>query len=318
MRTAAGLAALAIIAVVGLGCMGPAEGPVKGVLVVYPQELQDEVDEVLDDLQRFVTTVDREPVFNFASAYLEDFDGSLRMRRTILFLTADECQIPDQLVLTEGFYRGRDVWASGQLVYGAVLPDVTDMDALSDSLLRAYNLHMRNFIYGSFVATQMSSPGRIDSLRELGFTMDVPKSYATKVWEPDQGFVQYQRFDSEDCALMLSVRWREAEEEIESAEDAMEWREAVARRFFYDAQEDSVDRAKTSARPIDLGSCEGLELLGVWRNPEHLNAGAFTSYVFRHGDRSYLIDFEVYYPEGHKEPYIREGWTIMNTFVPGS
>lgn len=318
MRTATRLFTLLLAAVVGLGCRGPSEGPVKGVLVVYPQDLEEEVDAALEELQRYLTTVDREPVFNFSSAYLEDFEGSLRMRRTILFLTEKASQIPGELASADGLYRARDVWASDQLVYGAVLPDVTNMDALSDSLLKAYNLHMRDFIYGSFVATQMSSPERIDSLRELGFTIDVPKSYSTEVWRPEEGFVQYQRFDSESCALMLSIRWKPAEDGIGSGEEAMRWREAVARRFFYDAQEDSVDRAKTTASPMVLDGAEGLELLGVWRNPEHLNAGAFTSYLLRHGDRKYLIDFEVYYPEGQKEPYIREGWTIMNTFVPGS
>jgi hypothetical protein len=69
--------------------------------------------------------------------------------------------------------------------------------------------------------------------------------------------------------------------------------------------------------PLSLRGLQGWRLLGMWRNPEHLNAGAFTSYVLRDGGRRYLLDMEVFHERREKEPYVREGWIIMNTFIPG-
>ena len=103
---------------------------------------------------------------------------------------------------------------------------------------------------------------------------------------------------------------------VSSPEDAILRREAMARRFFYDARADSVDRSAVHWEEIVLNGAEGLRLTGLWRNPEHLNAGAFTSCVLDYGGTGYILDLEVYNPGREKEPYIREGWTIMDSFVP--
>ncbi len=63
------------------------------------------------------------------------------------------------------------------------------------------------------------------------------------------------------------------------------------------------------------GGLSGIQLTGVWRNPEYLNAGSFTSRVLDAGDEWYILDLEVYNPGHAKEPYLREGWIIMDTFV---
>ncbi|MBN2588146.1 MAG: DUF4837 family protein [Candidatus Fermentibacteraceae bacterium] len=299
------------------GCAGPASGPLKGVLVVYPDEMEmDRMESFLNDIQIQVTTVEPEDVFDFSVCSSQQFQGDLKTRRTILFLVDDPSALPDDLEPIDGIYQGDDLWATGQTVMGVVLPEFDDPDLLSSRLESAYERHLSDYIYGSFVSTQMSSPARIDSLLALGFSMDIPKSYSLAEWDPDGGFLQYQRRVSDECLLLLSVRWIE-DDALLSPEDAVIWREAVARHHFHDSAADSVDRSMVQVETLDLRGLGGWRLLGMWRNPEHLNAGAFTSYVLRDGGRRFLLDMEIFHEHREKEPYIREGWIIMNTFIPG-
>lgn len=300
------------------GCAGPATGPMNGVLLVYgPGVDQEQVDQLTESVRIIVSTVDDEDVFHFSSCPLEDFEGDLRLRRSILFAVSSSGEIPGDLTESGGIWRGTDVWAEGQDVFAVLLPGEHSATELSGLLEDAYDRHLSAYVYESFVSTQMSSPARVDSLLTLGFSLDVPRSYRTETWEPDMGFVQYQRNPSDTCLLILSLRWI-PDGRLLTAEESIVWREAVARNSFYDAEADSVDRSRVEAVPMDLGGLEGFRLVGMWRNPEHLNAGAFTSYILFDGRTRYLLDLEVFHEHREKEPFIREGWIIMNTFVPGS
>lgn len=308
--------AFIIVLVLLTGCRAPAEGPLKSVLIVYSDETEDVVDSWAEDIQIYIETVTVEPVFDFSFARTEEFRGSLRNRRTILILVDSESDIPEELELSsDGVFRGYDTWALGQTVLGVATEGAVTPSLVSSLLEEAYDWQMYNYIYGSFVTTQMSSPERIDSLLTQGFSVDVPKSYGLESWRPEDGFIQYQRQVSDNCLLILSVFWISTSSESTS-DDAILRREAMARRFFYDASADSVDRDKVLAEPFTLNTMQGWRLTGVWRNPEHLNAGAFTTYVLDHDGYRYILDLEVYNPGREKEPYIREGWTIMNSFVP--
>ena len=300
-----------------LACAGPATGPVKGVLVVYdPSITMDELNMFIDSVQLTVTSVKEEDVFDFSVCTRDLFQGDLRSRRTVLFLTLSPEDMPEGLEGPGPVYQGSDLWAEDQVVLGAVLPGFTASAELSRALEDAYDRHLADYIYGSFVATQMSSPQRIDSLLTLGFSMDIPKSYGLESWRPETGFIQYQRVVSDQCLLILTIRWLEDGRRL-SPEEAVLWRESVARNFFYDAGADSVDRSRVQSEPLELHGATGMRLLGMWRNPEHLNAGAFTSYILFFGETRFLLDLEVFHEHREKEPYIREGWIIMNTFVPG-
>jgi len=224
--------------------------------------------------------------------------------------------LPDELHQSGDVYTGDDVWAEDQIVVGVVLPEFTDTTLLSDILEQAYYDHLTAYLFGSFVSTQMSSPERIDSLLTLGFSLDIPKSYHLAEWDSEAGFIQYQRRVSDDCLLLLSVRWLD-DSVVLSPEDAILWRESVARNYFFDSAADSIDRSSVEVQPINIRGLHGWRLLGMWRNPEHLNAGGFTSYVIRSNGRRYLLDMEVFHEHREKEPYIREGWIIMNTFIMG-
>ncbi len=310
------LSALSILILL-VSCRSPATGPVKGVLVVYGSSVDyGLVDELLDDIQIHVTTVDTENVFSFSSCTEEMFRGDLKNRRTILFVSEQEDQLPDELKQIDGVYQADDVWATGQDVFGIILPEFTHLTELSELLERSYNEHLSAYIYGSFVSTQMSSPERIDSLRTLGFSMDIPKSYHLSDWNPDAGFLQYQRTVSDECLLLLSIRWIN-DETILNSDEAIIWRETVARHHFYNAAADSVDRSRVVAAPFELHDLRGWKLLGMWRNPDHLNAGAFTSYILFADGRRYLLDMEIFHEHREKEPYVREGWIVMNTFFAG-
>ncbi len=307
---------LLIVLLLFASCMRPATGPIKGILVVYQLGIDEQLDDLLDKIQIHITTVDTENVFAFSSCPLDDFGGDLKSRRTILFVTGDGSLLPDELVESDGIYRGEDIWAEDQIVLGVVLPGFTDTDALSNLLEETYNQHLTAYLYGSFVATQMSSSERIDSLLTLGFSMDIPKSYHLADWDTEAGFIQYQRSISDDCLLLLSIRWID-DPIVLSADNAVLWREAVARNYFYDAAADSVDRSSVTVQPLNFKGLHGWKLLGMWRNPLHLNAGSFTSYILRSNGRRYLLDMEVFHEHREKEPYLREGWIIMNTFMLG-
>jgi len=309
---------LPVLAALMLGCSGPATGPLKGVLVVVDETLDaDAVDALIDDVQLYVSTVTEEPVFAFSTCSLDEFGGDLEDRRTILFLVADPSKLPEGLLPENSLYSGIDEWADGQFVFGLVLPSDIDASLISDALERAYNQHLSDYVYESFVSTQMSSPERMDSLLTLGFTLDIPKSYHMSEWDPEVGFIQYQRSPSDDCFIMLSIRWID-DGRILSGEESVLWREAVARSFFYNAASDSVDQSRVEILPLSIRSTQGWRLLGMWRNPEHLNAGAFTSYILHYDGVRFLLDLEIFHENMEKEPYIREGWLIMNSFIPGS
>jgi|WetSurMetagenome_2_1015567.scaffolds.fasta_scaffold00082_34 hypothetical protein len=310
MRLAISCALLA--GLLAAGCRSGAEGPLKGVLLVYPQGMEEQADSLSSALQIVVATVDPEPVFAFSYASEDELDASLERRRTILFLCPSVEDVPDGLERVGSHWAGSDRWALDQAVFAAV-PGVTDASELSTAMQLAYDAHLRSYLYRSFVSTGMSSPERIDSLRAVGFSMDVPRSYRTAEWRPEDGFIQFQRTVSDEGAIMISIRWTEGDTLL-SAGEAVLRREAVARRFFYDAGADSVDRSRLDLRAMSLGGLGGWRLLGAWRNPEHLNAGAFTSYVLQSDSGVWVLDTEVFNPGEEKEPFIREGWIIMNTF----
>jgi hypothetical protein len=311
MRYLAAASLLLLIA----GCKGTVEGPMNGVLVVYEEGREELAEAFSSSLQLTVATVDPEPVFSFSFAARGGLDESLKLRRTILLLVDSEEEVPGGLTRAAGgYWRGFDLWARGQ-TYFAAIPGQCDAAALSRDLEMAYNGHLEAYLYQSFVTTTMSSSARIDSLRPLGFFMDIPRSYVTTTWRPEDRFIQFQRAFSEEGMILLSITWKPADT-IGTAQDAVLERQAMARRLFYDASADSVDRARLSVGPWQLHGARGWVLLGAWRNPEHLNAGGFTSYVLQSGSGVWILDTEVYNPGSVKEPYIREGWLVMNTFSP--
>lgn len=311
MRYLAAASLLVLLA----GCKGAAEGPLNGVLVVYEAGQEETAEAFSSSLQRVVATVDSEQVFSFGYAVRSDLDAALRLRRTILLLVPSESEVPDgMLPAPGGYWCGHDSWARGQALFAAV-PGRCDASALSRDLELAYNEHLHAWLYQSFVTTSMSSSERIDSLRALGFFMDIPRSYVTEIWRPEDRFIQFQRSVGEEGVILLSVSWKPADT-LGTAMDAVLERQAMARRFFYDASADSVDRARLAVGPWQVHGVPGWVLLGEWRNPEHLNAGGFTSYVLQSGSGMWILDTEIYNPGSEKEPYIREGWLVMNTFSP--
>jgi hypothetical protein len=302
-----------------LSCKQDSLGPLNGILIVYSDSLAEFIDAGgVDDLHLVVETVDPEEVFSFSFAETSQFQGTLKSRRIILLLLSpsEAHMIPGKLEQdSSGVYTGEDVWALGQQVVAVVVDPGSPVlsSVLPEYLENAYNEQMRNYLYESFVNTGMSSELRIDSLAELGFTIDVPKSFATAQWTPEDGFIQYQRQPDEESFLLLSIFVLQTETELTDS-SAVLAREAMARNFFFDASADSVDRARISAEPITMNGLPGFELTGVWRNPEYLNAGSFTARVFDTGSEWYILDMEVYNPGRAKEPYMREGWIIMDTF----
>jgi hypothetical protein len=309
----------ALVLLLLLSCRQVSIGPLKGVLVVYDPDLAVFIDGGgLDSIQRTVTTVETETIFSWAFAESDEFTGTLTERRVILFLVQTPGSLPDGLEsVSPGLYFGEDIWARNQQVIGAVVENGELPEPLADLLEEAYNTQVHRYVYGSFVNTQMSSPERLDSLGALGFTIDVPKAYATHIWRPDDGFIQYQRVAGEECLLMLSIRFFPPSAELTDS-SAIAVREAMARRFFFDASADSVDRSRVTVSGITFGGMPGISLTGMWRNPEYLNAGAFTARVLDSGERWYIMDMEVYNPGREKEPYLREGWVMMDTFREGS
>jgi hypothetical protein len=310
---------LIMLLLFSVSCRQDSIGPINGVLVVYSTSLAGFLDdEGLQQLHLIVETVDPEEVFSFSFAEMSEFKGTLKSRRIILMLVdpPEADLLPSVLHPgASGVYFGRDVWAFNQQVLGVVVnPDSPELPAeLSGMLETAYNDQMHEYIYESFVSTSMTSPERVDSLSTLGFTVDIPKSYFARIWSPDDGFIQYQRQPDEESLLLFSIRILSTDSELTDT-NAVLAREAMARLFFSDASADSVDRARVTVVPIVQNGLSGWELTGVWRNPDYLNAGSFTTRVLDSGDVWYILDVEVYNPGHRKEPYLREGWIIMDTF----
>ena len=319
MKTHISIVLLLLLLLFTSSCKQESIGAINGVLVVYSSSLSEFIDTGgLQDLHLVVETVDPEEVFSFSFAEISEFQGTLKTRRVILLLvdTFEENQIPSVLDQGEtGIYSGQDVWALDQQVFAVVVnsesPELPP--ELPGMLETAYDNQMHDYIFESFVSTSMTSPERMDSLSFLGFTLDIPKSFNIRIWTPEDGFIQYQRQPDAECLLLFSIRVLSDHSEL-SDSNAVLAREAMARLFFYDASADSVDRARLFMTPIEQNGLPGWEMTGVWRNPEYLNAGSFTSRVLDAGDEWYILDMEVYNPGFKKEPYLREGWIIMDTF----
>ncbi|MCK5131077.1 MAG: DUF4837 family protein [Candidatus Sabulitectum sp.] len=319
MRRGALFVLLSLLLLISVSCKQDSVGPVNGVLVVYSASLTEFIDTGgIQDLHLIVETVDPEEVFSFSFAETSEFQGTLKARRVILFLLdpSETHQIP--AALEQGatdIYSGHDVWALDQQVFAVVIdPESPELPSgLSAMLETAYDNQMHNYIYESFVSTSMTSPERMDSLSLLGFTLNVPKSFAVRIWTPEDGFLQYQRQPDDECLLLFSIRTVTTDAELTDS-NAVLAREAMARLFFYDASADSVDRARITVKPIIQNGLSGWELTGVWRNPEYLNAGSFTTRVLDSGGEWYILDMQIYNPGYKKEPYLREGWIIMDTF----
>ncbi len=309
----------ALLLLSAVSCRQDSLGPVNGVLIVYSASLTEFIDSGgLQDLNLIVETIDPEEVFSFSFAETTEFHGTLKARRVILLLLdpSEIHQIPGRLVEDDtGIYSGPDVWALDQQVFAVVVdPQSPELPVgLSEALEAAYEDQMHDYIYESFVSTSMTSPERMDSLSELGFTLNMPKSFSIRIWTPEDGFIQYQRHPDDECLLLFSIQMLTTEAELTDS-NAVLAREAMARLFFYDASADSVDRARVITTPINQNGLPGWEITGVWRNPEYLNAGSFTARVLDAGGEWYILDMEVYNPGYKKEPYLREGWIIMNTF----
>jgi len=310
---------LLLFSFLSVSCKQDPLGPINGVLVVYSTSLTEFIDDGgLQELHLIVETVDPEEVFSFSFAETSEFQGSLKARRVILLLLdpSETDLIPSSLVEGEtGIYSGDDVWAIDQQVFAVVVDPVLQElpSGIPEMLERAYDNQMHDYVYKSFVSTSMTSPERMDSLAALGFGLNVPKSFIVRIWTPEDGFVQYQRQPDEESLILFSIRMLTTEALLTDS-NAVLAREAMARLFFYDASADSVDRARLSVEPIIQNGLTGFELTGVWRNPDYLNAGSFTSRVLDGGDVWYILDMEVYNPGYRKEPYLREGWIIMDTF----
>lgn len=319
MKTQIPVVFLLLLLLFSASCKQESIGAINGVLIVYSSSLSEFIDTGgLQDLHLVVETVDPEEVFSFSFAEISEFQGTLKTRRVILLLldTFEENQIPSALDRGEtGIFSGDDVWALDQQVFAVVVnPESPELPSeLPGMLETAYDNQMHDYIFESFVSTSMTSPERMDSLSFLGFTLNIPKSFRIRIWTPEDGFIQYQRQPDPECLLLFSIRVLSDHGEL-SDSNAVLAREAMARLFFYDASADSVDRARLSMTPIEQNGLPGWEMTGVWRNPEYLNAGSFTSRVLDAGDEWYILDMEIYNPGFKKEPYLREGWVIMDTF----
>ena len=303
-----------------VSCKQESIGAVNGVLVVYSPSLSEFIDNGgLQELHLIVETVDPEEVFSFAYAETSEFEGMLKTRRSILLLLDPEeaYRIPNSLSDDDddGIASGNDVWALDQQVFAVIVdPSSPELPTeLPVVLENAYDDHMHDYIYESFVSTSMTSPARMDSLSALGFALDVPKSFSVRIWSPEDDFLQYQRQPDEESLLLFSIRVLSTDA-LFSDSNAVLAREAMARLFFFDASADSVDRSRVCIEQITQNGMPGWELTGVWRNPEYLNAGSFTTRVLDSGDEWYILDMEIYNPGQKKEPYLREGWIIMDTF----
>lgn len=308
-----------LLLLLSLSCKQDSIGPINGVLVVYSTSLTEFIDGGgLQELHLIVETVDPEEVFSFSFAETSEFQGTLKARRVILLLLdqSETDLVPSSLVDDgSGIHSGENVWAIDQQVFAVVVDPVSPMipPGLPEMLERAYDNQMHDYVYESFVSTSMTSPERMDSLARLGFRLNVPKSFIVRIWTPEDGFVQYQRQPDEESLILFSIRMLTTEAQLTDS-NAVLAREAMARLFFYDASADSVDRARLAVEPINQNGLQGFQLTGVWRNPEYLNAGSFTSRVLDGGDVWYILDMEIYNPGYRKEPYLREGWIIMDTF----
>lgn len=336
MRKATILAVLPLLALANVACEpGLAYGDPNAVIVVAPPDWWPSIeDTVYSGLSPEVFTVRWDHTFRVT--YKEPTEDLWWRFREIVLIGSQEdpwlaealTSLPDTVsVVAPGIYEVEDLWARGQRitivladaggdVWGQVAPRVPLVhEILERRYLRA-------------AANRMFLSGRdsalADTLRAMaGFSLLLPEVYE---WGVEDSVYVFRNDNPDPSELIrqFTVTWRTPAPQGLDADSLLDWRTAIAERYFPYPQ--VVDREGYLQGPVlSYHQAQAYEVRGVWRNPPESMWPAAGAVITRSvacptQDRLYLVDAWLYSPSNQRDKweYILQMDTILASFRCGT
>jgi hypothetical protein len=330
------VALLALAALVGCNDRTrQAMGDEHSVIVVAADSLWLAVeDTVLNTLQPRVFAVRDEATFRVSHISPGDpYWGDLRRFRQILAVgRADDPWVGEPLgrggvdPSVPGIYEVDNVWARNQRVTVLLLPETDGaaaVEARVDTVASLLDRRYRQWTVQRMFTSGLNVEARDRLAREEGFTLDVPNVYRWREVADSVYLFLNDQPDASQLVRSLLVTWRPLTGPAsgETAGDTaaapiLEWREAVAERYYDWGQEIEPDRLQV--RPVRAPGAGGTEVRGVWYGTIEgfPQAGLFISRAVDcpTQGRRYLLDAWLYAPARAKYQYIIQLETILDSF----
>jgi len=317
------------------GCDAPrAHGDVQAVIVAASPALWDAVEMDLEEaIAPTIQVVRNERTFRVAwqdPAEATPWANLQRFRNILAVGAPGDFWIDEALAaLPRGsvtpsapaVFRVDNVWARGQTVTVALLPQPDDEAALLD-LLEEIN-RVLDAQYREFATARMFISGRdsilADSLAtHVGFRLELPLVYRYSVRDSVYRF----RNDNPNPAELIreiGVTWTSPIPDVLPTEaELVEWRTAFTAAHYNDAQ--LVDTFLTSIRPIQTPGVDalGLEFQASWASPPDAwpAGGPSLTRVLPcpAQDRLYYVDAWLYAPSREKYEYMIQLETLLDSF----
>jgi len=330
-RTAAGLAALAVLALAA--CDKPqALGDANAMIAAMPETTWEALqDDIEDALEPRAFTVRDERIFRVTPVDPDGpYWGDTRRFRQIL-LIGEPAYGPIAEVISEaggqtpqlpGIVEATNVWARGQHVYAIVIPPGASVDAaqpllgeVGDRMLERYRITIQQRMFASGADT-----ARAQQLeRDFGFSLLMPSIY--RIERPDERthmFVNDQP-DPAQLQRVILVTERPATGVGLTPEAVLAWREEIAETYYdppHLTDRDRMDRSDGASANVDRA-----RIHGVWSSPPGAwpAAGPFITDVHVCPDgRALLLDGWVYAPGREKYEYMFQLNTILDSFRCGT
>jgi hypothetical protein len=326
------LVAMASLPMVACDTTQLAFGDANSIIVGTTEDLWEAVqDSLYSALETSITTtVETEEIFQvtFMSPADSAWSRLREFKQLLLVGTASDPWMQEPLSDLDSplgpgeFTEVFDVWARGQTVTVAVLPEGRSPESVFELLPALRERYLER--YRTWALTRMYVSGRDTALAdtlamEAGFTLDLPTVYD---WGRE-GSVFMFRNDNPDPSELIrqfAVAWTELEEESPSDEVLIAWRDGLANEL-YDPRQISVLDLMV-ARDLEVGGHPARRIQAVWRNPPEADWPAGGNFIVQsvrcpEQDRLYLLDAWLYAPGRDKFEYLVQLETILDSFRCG-
>jgi hypothetical protein len=252
-----------------------------------------------------------------------------RARQLLLIGTADDPWMKEALSRLEqapptapALLEVEDVWAKPQQVTLLTLPEGDARAAVTaklDSLRAGLEERYRAWVVGEMFAAGANKALSDSLLEQSGFTVLVPRDYATS--HEGDIYAFRKEGDSAQVIRQVAVTWRSPIPSGLQGEGLLAWRREVAAAAYGAPQ--SVALGNVDATQTTHRGNVAYQLLGTWRNPpaSGANRGPFImrAVFCPTQDRVYLVDGWLWAPDPEKQHrYLVELESILNSFRCGS
>lgn len=338
MRTPSGrtvaLVPTVALAVLVAACGRPqAWGEDNTVIVLTSDALWAEVEDTTYTILEptiFTTRAEKRFVVTHAGPDDEDLRNFLQFRNVVVAAPPGDERLADiadaaghdTLPSPPALLTTPDVWATGQLVVGAVLNPEAPAGSWTRQLpeiLAVVDSAFRRRTLARMYVTGLDTALTRDVEERFGFSLSVPNVYEHRVVGDSIFMVRNDNPDPGQLIRQVAVAWREPGPDSLTAELAYEWRAAIDSTYVTPQR---FDRERGNVTRFLVDGHEGLEVTGVWEDEgtDFPAAGPFIAWLVRCPERTYFLDAWLYAPgEGEgKYPYMLQLQQILGSFACGS